>query len=147
MAKYEPKTKPTEVSVEDFITAVPDPRRREEAIEINAMLRRVSGHEPKMWGPSIIGYGEYHYRYDSGHEGDAPRIGFSPRKAQLVLYLMGNYCDQQEEADALFAKLGKHSIGKSCLYIPRLANVDAAVLEQLVKISWDSMNKLYAPSS
>jgi hypothetical protein len=146
MAKYEPKTKPTEVSVEDFITAIPDPRRREEAIEVDAMLRRVSGHEPKMWGPSIIGYGEYHYRYDSGHEGDAPRIGFSPRKAQLVLYLMGNYCDRQEEADALFAKLGQHSVGKSCLYIPKLANVDATVLENLAKISWDSMNKLYAPS-
>ena len=147
MAKYEPKTEPTEVSVEDFITAIPGPRRREEAIEVDAMLRRVSGHEPKMWGPSIIGYGEYHYRYDSGHEGDAPRIGFSPRKAQLVLYLMGNYCDRQEEADVLLAKLGHHSVGKSCLYLPKLANVDATVLENLAKISWDSMNKLYAPSS
>ena len=147
MAKYEPKTKPTELGVQDFIAAISDPHRREEAVEVDAILRRVSGQEPKMWGPSIIGYGEYHYRYDSGHEGGAPRIGFSPRKAQLVLYLMGNYCARQAEADALFAKLGKHSIGKSCLYIRRLANVDAAVLEQLAKISWDSMDRLYPPST
>lgn len=147
MAKYEPKTKPTELGVQDFIAAISDPHRREESVEVDAILRRVSGQEPKMWGPSIIGYGEYHYRYDSGHEGDAPRIGFSPRKAQLVLYLMGNYCARQAEADALFAKLGKHSISKSCLYIRRLAKVDAAVLEQLAKISWDSMERLYPPST
>lgn len=146
MAKYEPKTKPTELGVEEFIAAVPDPRRREEAVQVDGMMRRVSGHDPKMWGPSIIGYGEYHYRYDSGHEGDAPRIGFSPRKAQLVVYLMGHYCDRQAEADELFARLGKHSLGKSCLYIPRLANIDVAVLEQLAEISWASMNRLYPPS-
>ena len=85
MAKYEPKTKPTKVSVSEFIAALPDPRRREEAVAIDAMLRRVSGHEPRMWGPTVIGYGEYHYRYAKLHEGDAARIAFSPRKAQLVL--------------------------------------------------------------
>jgi len=137
------KTKPTEVSVEDFIAAVPDPRRREEAIAIDAMLRRVSGHEPRMWGPTIIGYGDYHYRYASGHEGNAARIGFSPRKAQLVLYLMGHYVDQQAQADALFTRLGKHSMSKSCLYIPRLAAIDMAVLEQLATMSWESMARLY----
>lgn len=146
MAKYEPKTKPTEVSVEAFIAAVPDPRRREEALAVNAMLRRVTGMEPRIWGTSIIGYGNYHYRYDSGHEGDAARIGFSPRKAQMVLYFMGNYCDRQTEADALFERLGKHSIGKSCLYITRLSNIDMDVLERIAEISWDSMNKLYPPS-
>ena len=143
MAKYEAKTKPTQVSVEEFIAAIPDPSRREEAMAIDAMLRRVSGEQPRMWGPSIIGYGDYHYRYASGHEGDAARIGFSPRKAQLVLYLMGHYVDRQAEADEQFAKLGKHSIGKSCLYIPRLAAVDLAVLEQLAIMSWDSMARLY----
>jgi hypothetical protein len=147
MAKYEPKTKPTEVSVEEYIAAVADPRRREEAVEIDAMLRRVTGQEPRMWGPSMIGYGQYHYRYDSGHEGDAMRIGFSPRKAQMVLYLMGNYCDRQAEADEVLARLGKHSIGKSCLYIPRLANVDTQALERLAEISWDSMNKRYPASA
>lgn len=147
MAKYEAKTKPTEVSVDAFIAAIPDPRRRQEAVAVNAMLRRVSGMEPRMWGPSIIGYGSYHYRYDSGHEGDAARIGFSPRKAQLVLYLMGSYCDRQDEADALFAKLGKHSVGKSCLYITRLSNIDLEVLERIAEISWDSMNRLYPPSA
>lgn len=146
MAKYEPKTKPTEVGVDAFIAAVPDPRRREEALVVDAMLRRVTGMEPRMWGPSIIGYGDYHYRYDSGHEGDAARIGFSPRKAQMVLYFMGNYCDRQAEADALFERLGKHSTGKSCLYITRLSNIDMDVLERIAEISWDSMNKLYPPS-
>lgn len=147
MAKYEAKTQPTEISVDAFVAAIPDARRREDAVEIDAMLRRVSGMEPRMWGPSIIGYGEYHYRYESGHEGDAPRIAFSPRKAKLVLYLMGNYCDRQAEADALFEQLGKHSVGKACLYITRLSNVDTAVLERIAEISWESMNRLYPPSS
>jgi hypothetical protein len=143
MAKYEPKTKPTAVNVDEFIEAVPDPRWREEALAVDAMLRRVSGEEPTMWGPSIVGYGSYHYRYDSGHEGDAPRIGFSPRKAQLVLYLMGFYGDRQSEADALFASLGKHSLGKSCLYIPRLDKVDMKILERLSTMSWEAMARTY----
>ncbi|QDP19460.1 DUF1801 domain-containing protein [Sphingomonas xanthus] len=147
MAKYEAKTKPTEVSVEEFIAAVADERRRAEAGEIDTLLRRVSGHPPKMWGPSIVGYGDYHYHYASGHEGNAPRIGFSPRKAELVVYLMGNYCDRQAEADQLFTRLGRYKVGKSCLYIRKLADVDMDVLERLAEISWASMNKLYPPSA
>lgn len=143
MAKAEIKTKATDISVADFIAAVPDARRREEAAVVDAIHRRVTGHEPKMWGPSIIGYGSYDYAYDSGHKGTMARAGFSPRKAAMTLYLIGNYCDRQAEADALFAKLGKHKTGKSCLYITKLFDVDLDVLEQLVALSWDSMNALY----
>ena len=143
MAKAEIKTRATEVPVADFIAALPDARRREEAATIDAMHRRVTGLEPRMWGPSIIGYGSYDYVYDSGHSGTMCRAGFSPRKAAMTLYLIGNYCDRQNEADALFAKLGKHKTGKSCLYINKLADVDLDVLEQIVALSWDSMNKYY----
>ncbi len=143
MAKAEIKTRATEVSVADFIAAVPDARRREEAAIVDAIHRRVTGLPPRMWGPSIIGYGSYDYAYDSGHSGTMCRAGFSPRKAAMTLYLMGHYCDRQPEADALFAKLGKHKTGKSCLYINKLADVDLAVLEQLVALSWDVMNERY----
>jgi Domain of unknown function (DU1801) len=143
MAKAELKTKPTEVSAADFIAAVPDARRREEAAVIDALHRKVTGQEPKLWGPSIIGYGSYTYKYDSGREGTMCRAGFSPRKAAMTVYLMGNYCDRQAEVDDLFARLGKHKTGKSCLYINKLADVDLAVLERLVAISWQVMNDRY----
>ncbi len=143
MAKAELKTKATEISVGTFIAALPDERRREEAAAIDALHRRVTGLEPKMWGPSIIGYGSYDYKYDSGREGTMCRGGFSPRKAAMTLYLMGNYCDRQAEVDDLFARLGKHTTGKSCLYIKKLADVDLEVLERLVAISWEVMNEKY----
>ena len=143
MAKSELKTKATEVSVADFIAAVPEARRREEAAVIDAIHRRVTGLEPKMWGPSIIGYGSFDYVYGSGHSGTMCRAGFSPRKAAMTLYLMGHYCDRQPEADALFARLGKYKTGKSCLYVNKLTDVDLDVLEQLVALSWDVMNERY----
>jgi hypothetical protein len=143
MAKVELKTKPTELAVAEFIAALPDQRRREEAALIDALHRRVTGHEPKLWGPSIIGYGSYIYKYDSGREGVWARAGFSPRKAAMTVYLMGNYHDRQVEVDDLFARLGKHKTGKSCLYINKLADVDLAVLERLVAISWAVMGERY----
>ncbi|WP_447929756.1 DUF1801 domain-containing protein [Sphingopyxis fribergensis] len=143
MAKDEIKTKATEVGVTDFIAAVPEARRREEAEVIDAMHRRVTGLDPKMWGPSIIGYGSYDYVYDSGRSGTMCRAGFSPRKAAMTLYLMGQYEKRQPEADALLARLGKHKNGKSCLYINKLADVDLEVLEKLVVLSWDVMNERY----
>ena len=143
MGKAELKTKPTAVSAADFIAGLPDARRREEAAVIDAVHRRVTGLEPKLWGPSIIGYGSYSYKYDSGREGTMCRAGFSPRKAAMTLYLMGNYCDRQAEVDVLLARLGKHKTGKSCLYINKLADVDMAVLERLVAISWQVMNERY----
>ncbi|MCW1402367.1 DUF1801 domain-containing protein [Novosphingobium sp. MW5] len=143
MAKAELKTKATEVSPADFIAAVPDARRREEAAVIDAIHRRVTGLEPKMWGPSIIGYGSYNYKYDSGREGTMCRAGFSPRKAAMTVYLMGTYVTCKAESDALFARLGKYKTGKSCLYINKLADIDLAVLEELVALSWQCMNAKY----
>lgn len=143
MAKGEIKTKVTEISMADFIAAIAEARRREEAGTIDAMHRRVTGLEPRMWGPSIIGYGSYDYVYDSGRSGTMCRAGFSPRKAAMTLYLMDHYGDRQVEADALLANLGKHKIGKSCLYISKLADVDLGVLERLVALSWDVMSERY----
>ena len=135
----ETKTKPTEVGVESFIDAVENPTRREDARTVCAMMERITGEEPRMWGPSIIGFGRYHYRYDSGHEGIACRLGFSPRKAQLVLYVL---TETEGEAE-LLASLGKHKIGKCCLYINKLADVDMGVLEALTRRAWDRMNRRY----
>jgi hypothetical protein len=143
MAKYEAKTKPNETSVADFIESLPDPSRREDAQWVDSMMRRVSVHEPRMWGPTIIGYGQYHYRYDSGHEGEAPRLGFSPRKAELVLYVLGVDSEGRAEEEELLGRLGKHRTGKSCLYIRRLEQVDREVLEQLATLSWETMAKRY----
>ena len=139
MTKGENKTQPTATSVEAFIAAVPDARRRAEAEAVDAIMQRVSGEEPQMWGPSIIGYGTYHYRYDSGREGDMCRIGFSPRKAQLVVYIVDGFPGHAE----LLARLGKHKTGKSCLYLTRLDGVDLAVLEELCAASWAEMARLY----
>lgn len=139
MAKYELKTKTTPVSVSEFIDAVADNQQRADAQTISAMMERLSRHPPEMWGPSIIGFGQYHYKYDSGHEGDMARIGFSPRKAQLVLYLADGFTGHAE----MMARLGKHKTGKSCLYINRLSDVDVAVLEQLCTESLNWMAAKY----
>ncbi|MDG2003345.1 MAG: DUF1801 domain-containing protein [Novosphingobium sp.] len=143
MAKAENKTSATGADVAAFIASVAHEKRREDAYVLDALHRRVTGHEPRMWGSSIVGYGSYHYKYESGREGDSLRGGFSPRKAASTIYLMGNYCDSRNEADALFAKLGKYRTGKSCLYVTRLENVDIAVLEALVALSWQIMNEKY----
>lgn len=124
----ENKTKPTGVPVDAFIDNVPDPQRRADANRVRAMMARLSGHEPAMWGPSIIGFGTCHYKYESGREGDMPRLGFSPRAKELVLYLVEDYSRFQPLMD----RLGKHRTGKSCLYIKTLADVDEAVLEELM---------------
>lgn len=122
------KTKPTGVAVDAFLDAVPNPQRREDGKRVRAMMERLSGQPAAMWGPSIIGFGSYHYKYDSGHEGTMCRLGFSPRKAELVLYVLTGTEDQE----ALLARLGKHKTGKACLYIKRLSDVDEAVLEELI---------------
>jgi Domain of unknown function (DU1801) len=139
MAKAELKTKPTIISVSTFIDAVADEKQRADAHKIAATMERLSGHKPKMWGPSIIGFGSYHYKYDSGREGDMCRIGFSPRKGNTVLYLVDGF----EGHAALLEKLGKHKTGKSCLYIKRLSDVDESVLEQLVVKSLTYMAQKY----
>jgi hypothetical protein len=133
------KTKPTPVSVNDFIDAVDHPARREDARTICAMLERVTGEPPRMWGPSIIGFGSYHYRYDSGHEGDMCRLGFSPRKAQTVLYVLTQDPGQEER----LARLGKYKTGKSCLYVNKLSDVDLHVLEEIASEAWKYMHAKY----
>jgi Domain of unknown function (DU1801) len=139
MAKTEMKTMPTEISVGEFIDSVVDEKQRADAHQIADMMARLSGQQPKMWGPSIIGFGSYHYKYDSGREGDMCRIGFSPRKGNMVLYLIDGF----EGQSALLDKLGKHKTGKSCLYIKRLSDVDEAVLKQLIVESLDYMAQKY----
>ena len=142
MTKAELKTTATQFSVVDFIAAVPDPRRREEAAQLDALHRKVTGLDPAMWGPTIVGYGVYHYKYESGREGTSARAGFSPRKAASVLYLNGSFEDARKaEADALFARLGPHSTGTACLYIKRLDKIEMGALEGLVRLSWEAMSE------
>jgi len=122
------KTKPTKMSVAAFIAKLTDQTRRADAKTLVRLMQSAAGERPKMWGPSIIGFGSYHYRYDSGREGDMPVIAFSPRRAATVLYNMTGFSD----AEALHAKLGKHTTAGGCLYIKKLADVDQKVLEALV---------------
>ncbi|GAA3731477.1 hypothetical protein GCM10022225_11660 [Plantactinospora mayteni] len=124
-----PKTAPTEVSVDDFLAALPDEQRRADADRLRALLRDVTGEEPVMWGPSIVGFGRYHYRYPSGHQGDAPLVGFSPRRQHLVVYLVGGF---EQRYAATLARLGPHKTGKGCLYLKSLAGVDETALRELV---------------
>ncbi|MXW04809.1 MAG: DUF1801 domain-containing protein [Gemmatimonadetes bacterium] len=133
------KTRPTDASVEAFIDAVDHPRRREDARTLLELMQRVTGEEPVMWGPSIVGYGSYHYRYASGQEADWPVVGFSPRKQNLSIYIMTGF----EESDELLSRLGKHKTGKSCLYVNKLADVDLDVLERLVRASVAEMKRRY----
>lgn len=139
----EPKTKATQVSVEDFIAAVEPASKREDAPVLDALFRRVTGEVPRMWGPSIIGYGQYHYRYESGHEGDMCRVGFSPRKARHSLYLMcGSPADEAAFAP-LLGRLGKHSRGRGCLYVNKLADIDLGVLEEMIALGWQTSFERY----
>ena len=126
----ENQTRPTNVSVSAFINALTDPTRRADAKALVKLMQSASGEKPKMWGPAIIGFGSQHYTYDSGREGDMPLVGFSPRKAATVLYGV-----RSGKAEALLAKLGKHTTGKGCLYIKKLEDVDPKVLEAMVEKS------------
>ena len=121
------KTKPTQVSVAAFIDAITDQTKRADAKALVKLMQTATGEKPKMWGPSIIGFGSYHYKYESGREGDAPLVGFSPRKPALVLYGLGSTIGTEA-----LAKLGKHTTGKGCLYVKKLSDVDQKVLEAMV---------------
>jgi len=121
------RTQPTELSVAAFIDQLPDAPQRADAKALVKLLQSATGEKPKMWGPAIIGFGAYHYKYESGREGDMPLVAFSPRKAAAVLYNLTGF----PGADALLAKLGKHSTGKACLNIKKLSDVDLAVLKEL----------------
>ncbi len=135
----EQKTKPTEVSVESFLETIPDENTRDDCFALVKMMKKITGSNPKMWGASIIGFGTYHYKYDSGHEGFSCLTGFSPRKQNISLYVMPGFSTHPE----LLQKLGKHKAGKGCLYIKRLADVNSDVLEKLIKFSVDYLKKKY----
>jgi hypothetical protein len=122
------KTKPTELSVAAYIDALTDGTKRADAKALVKLMQSATGEKPKMWGPSIVGFGSYHYTYESGREGDMPLTGFSPRKAATVLYGLRGFGDEE----VLLARLGKYTTGKGCLYIKKLADVDQKVLEALV---------------
>jgi hypothetical protein len=134
------KTTQNDADVDAFLNSVELEGKRADSRKIINLMRKVTGLEPKMWGDSIIGFGQYHYRYATGHEGDAAIVGFSPRKQNLTLYLMGCYVRPEDKTyDDLFEKLGKHKTGKSCLYINKLDDVDLDVLEELVRKSYEDM--------
>ncbi|KQY75259.1 DUF1801 domain-containing protein [Brevundimonas sp. Root1423] len=139
---YEAKTRVTDVSVADFIAAVENPTRRADAETLCALFGEISGEPATMWGPSIIGFGKYHYRYASGHEGDAPRLGFSPRKAQTVLYILGGFDGQDE----LLARLGKAKTSVACLYVNKLADVDMDIVREMAVQSLAENRKRYPES-
>ena len=128
-AKKDPAMRRTDASVERFLAEVPDERRREDARRLCAMMREVTGEPPTMWGSSIIGFGTYHYRYASGHEGDAPLAGFSSRRQHLAIYLVGGF---ENRYRAVLARLGPHKTGKGCLYLTHLDDVDLGALRELI---------------
>lgn len=133
------KTKPTEQSVEGFLSKVPDEQVRDDCYALIDLMKKMTGEEPKMWGPSIVGFGRYHYKYDSGHEGYSCLTGFSPRKPAITLYVMPGF----EGHSNLVGRLGKHNAGKGCLYIKRLADVDQATLEELISKSVQHLKAIY----
>lgn len=130
------KTRAVAGSVSKFIASVENETRRRDAERLLALMKRITGESPMMWGSSIIGFGSYHYKYESGREGDAPLVGFSPRKSNLVLYVLGSIGD-----DPLLTKLGKHKRGSGCLYINRLDDIELGVLEKIVKKSCSATKK------
>lgn len=133
----ENKTRPTDTPVSEFLDNVDHKTRRQDSFELLEMMEEITGEKPVLWGTSIVGFGSHHYRYESGREGDMPLIGFSPRKSSMTLYIMPGFDDY----DDLLSKLGKHKIGKACLYINKLADVDDEVLRRLIRRSYDHMKE------
>lgn len=125
------KTKPTEAKVEEFLASIENEQRRKDGLELLHLMREITKERPVMWGQSIVGFGDYHYKYASGREGDWFKTGFSPRKSSLTLYIMPNL----DEFKPLLAKLGKHRTGKGCVYISKLSDVDISVLREIIEKS------------
>lgn len=143
MAKYQPKAVATEGDVDEFLAAIADEGKRADARRLVAIMSGVTGEAPRLWG-SMIGFGRYHYRYESGHEGDSFLVGFAPRKDKFSIYLMGSYLPgEQARREELLAQLGKYQMGKACLYLRRLEHVDLRVLQQLVEASVAALRKRY----
>lgn len=139
---YQQKTKETDNSVIEFIENVENPKKREDAYKLIDIFTETTGFDAKMWGPSIIGFGSYHYKYESGHEGDAPLVGFSPRKAKISLY----FAPGETKREELLKEFGKHTTGKGCVYINKVADIDIAVLEELITQSIQYLQKKYPNS-
>jgi len=131
------KTKQNNLSVEDFLNKIENTQKKEDCFEIMRVMQEATKQPPKMWGGAIVGFGNYHYKYESGHEGDMCKVGFSPRKASTVLYIS---CDDNKE---LLPKLGKHKVSGSCLHLNKLADVDKAVLKKMVKTAYDHKTTVY----
>lgn len=136
----ENKTKPTDASVDEFIQSVESPKKREDALALKKMMEEVTGEKAVMWGPSMIGFGQYHYKYASGHGGDSLIVGFSPRKAAISLYLMAS---MEEKFEQLIQKLGKYRSSVACIYINKLSDVNEAVLRQLIAESYQFIKSRY----
>ncbi len=139
MSKSQNKTKANDMDVETFISSVSPIEKQDDARAILQIMHDISGEKAIMWGSSIIGFGEYHYKYDSGREGDMCRTGFSPRKTAMTIYCMSGFT----EKNSLLNILGKYKLGKSCLYIKKLSDVNIDVLRQLIQEDWDFMNEKY----
>jgi hypothetical protein len=133
------KTTETSSSVTEFVNKVENEVKRSDTFRLIEIFKSITGFEPRMWGPTIIGFGSYHYKYESGHEGDAPLAGFSPRKDSLVLYFASEY----ENREVLLSQLGKHKSSKSCVYVKKLSDIDIKVLERMTRNSMASVKKLY----
>ncbi|BDH62388.1 hypothetical protein MTP04_25180 [Lysinibacillus sp. PLM2] len=140
MSKYEQKMKETSKSVIEFIESVDNEKKREDAYKLLKIFEETSGFEAKMWGPSIIGFGSYHYKYPSGHEGDAPFVGFSPRKSKISLYFATGDPDRAER----LKRFGKHTSGKGCVYINKLSDVNEDVLKECITQSIKFLKNLYS---
>lgn len=139
----EQKTKPNTGDVDEFLAQLEDPAKRADSSWLIDLMQEISGEKPVLWG-TMIGFGQYHYKYASGHEGDAFRMGFSPRKGEFSLYLLVAYAGAaKEREEALLARLGKHRAGKSCLYVRKLADVDKEVLRELAQEAWTFMEQAY----
>jgi hypothetical protein len=131
----ENKTKPTDRSVREFLDAIPDEKKRQDSYKILELMQKVTGYEPVMWGDSLVGFGQYHYKYASGREGDAGLTGFSPRKQALTIYITSGF----DQYGGLMERLGKFTTGKSCLYVKKLEDIDLETLEELVRQSVEHM--------
>ena len=137
------KTAATETAVQDFLASVEPDERRADALRLLDLFGQVTGYEAVMWGPSMIGFGKYYYRYESGREGEFFATGFSPRKAELSIYIMPGYADYGE----ILGRLGKHRTGKSCLYVKRLSDIDLDVLAELIRAGLDDLKKKWPVSA
>jgi hypothetical protein len=138
---YEAKTKPTSLTFTSYLVGIQDPSRREDCEQVAVLMEKVTGCKPQMWGTSIVGFDQYHYKYASGHEGDSAVTGFSSRKKALTIYLMGIY--GSTDGEGLLEQLGKYKSGKACLYITHLADVDVSILEKLIRRSVDMVKQRY----